>query len=89
MLGRLVQIYFVIGGLALVSAGIALWSTVGGLGKRWEQDVNRSSAGVNKVARLPWPSNPYLGLTLRPAAGIWAIVVGVVLVGSVLQAAVH
>jgi hypothetical protein len=89
MPGRILQIYFVIGGLVLVSAGIALLVNFRGLGKRWEQDVNRSSAGVNKFARLPWPSNPYLGPVLRPAAGTFAIVVGVVLVGSVLLGAVH
>lgn len=83
------QAYFVVAGLTLLSAGIAVVVDFRGLGKRWEHDVNGYSAAVSKVARLPWPTNPYLGQTLRPVAGIFAIVLGIVMVGSVLLGAIH
>jgi len=83
------QAFFVVAGLALLSAGVAILADFRGLGKRWEQDVNQRSADVDKVARLPWPANPYLGPTLRPAAGIFAVVVGMVMVGGVVLGAVH
>jgi hypothetical protein len=51
--------------------------------------MNQHSAEVSKVARLPGQANPYLGRTLRPTAGIFAIVLGIVIVGAVVLGAVH
>ena len=84
-----VQTYFVVFGLALLGVGVAVLIDFRGLGKRWEEGVNQNSASVNKVARMPWPPNPYLGPVLRPAAGIFAIVLGTVSVLSVLAGGIR
>ena len=83
------EIYFGVVGVVLACTGIALLVNFRGLARRWESQVNALSAEVNRLARLPWPANPYVGPTFRPAAGIFAVLLGGVLVGLVLIGAIR
>jgi hypothetical protein len=74
------HIYFIVGGLALVCIGIALLTDFRGFGKVWDEGLNRQAAYIGKLARFPWPHNPYLGPTYRPAVGVFALVVGATVV---------
>jgi len=74
------HIYFVVGGLVLVCIGIALLTDFRGFGKVWDEGLNRHAAYMGKLARFPWPHNPNLGPTFRPAVGVFAIVVGAAIV---------
>jgi hypothetical protein len=69
--------------------GIALLANFRGLGKVWDEGMNRNSAYVNKLLHLPWPPNPYLGPTFRPVVGVFATVVGLAIVASVLFGAMR
>ncbi len=89
MPGWLVQVYFVVFGLASACAGVALLIDLRGFGKHWEDDLNRHAADVGKLARLPWPANPYLGPTYRPVAGIFAMLLGLAMVAAVLFGAIR
>ena len=70
------HIYFVVGGLVMVGLGIALLVDFRGFGRVWDEGLNRNAAYMGKLARFPWPHNPSLGPTLRPAVGVFAIVLG-------------
>jgi hypothetical protein len=84
-----VGLLFIVIGLALVATGIAVVVDFREIGSRWEKGVHQSSAAVTKIARLSWPSNPYLGATFRPVVAIFFIVVGTILTGSVLLGAIR
>jgi hypothetical protein len=73
------HIYFVLSGLVLVCLGVALLTDFMGFGKTWDDGMNAHSAYVGKLVRSPWPHNPSLGPTFRPAVGIFAVIVGSVL----------
>lgn len=83
------QVYFVVFGLISSCAGIALLVNFRGLGKQWEDGVNRNSEYVGKLLHLPWPQNPYEGPALRPVAGVFATLLGLAMVGAVLFGAMR
>jgi hypothetical protein len=72
--------YFVVIGLALLVASIAVLIDFRGLGKRWEEDVYAHSKEVVRLSRGPWMANPAMGRVWRPFAAIFGIVVSIVLV---------
>jgi hypothetical protein len=84
-----IAIYFLVGGLVLGCSGIAVLVNFRGLARHWENQVKTLSAEVNRLAKLPWPPNPYLGPTLRPAAGIFALLLGGFMVVMALIGAIH
>ena len=55
------EIYFGVVGVVLATTGIALLVNFRGLARHWESQVNALSAEVNRLARLPWPANPFVG----------------------------
>jgi hypothetical protein len=83
------QVYFVVAGLIACCLGIAVLTNFRGLGKQWDDGVNRNSAYVNKLLHLPWPPNPSAGPTFRPVAGVFMTVVGLALVAAVLFGAMR
>jgi len=83
------QVYFVVGGLITCCVGIAVLTNFGGLGKQWDDGVNRNSAYVNKLLHLPWAPNPFVGPTFRPVVGIFMTVVGLGMVAAVLFGAMR
>jgi hypothetical protein len=78
------QIYFGVGGLVTCCVGIALLINFRGLGKQWDEGMNRNSAYANRLLHLPWLPNPYLGPTFRPVVGVFATVLGLAKVAAVL-----
>jgi len=74
------RVYFVVGGLALLVASIALLIDFRDLGRRWEEDVYAHSKEVIKLARVQWEANPATGRVWRPYAAIFGIVVSIVLI---------
>jgi hypothetical protein len=83
------QGYFVVGGFITCCLGIALLVNFRGLGKQWDDGMNRNSAYVNKVLHLPWPPNPHSGPTFRPFVGVFAIALGLAIVTAVLLGAMR
>jgi hypothetical protein len=82
-----IQVYFVFFGLISTGIGVALLINFRGLGKEWEDGVNRNSEYVGKVLHLPWPHNPYEGAAWRPFAGVFATLLGLAMLGAVLSGA--
>lgn len=78
--GSVLHLYFVLGGLIAACLGIALIVDFKGLGKVWEEGVNRNSAYINKLARLPWPPNPATGRVYRKYAGGLGVLIGTVMI---------
>lgn len=74
------RVYFVVVGLALLAASVAVLINFRGLGTRWEEDVFAHSKEVLRLTRMPWPANPMEGRVWRPYGAIFGIVVGLVLV---------
>lgn len=72
--------YFVVIGLALLVASIAVLIDFRGLGKRWEEDVYAHSKEVVRLSRAPWMANPAMGRVWRPFAAVFGIVLSIVLV---------
>ena len=74
------RIYFVVAGLALLAASIALLTDFRGLGRRWDDDVYAHSKEVIRLTRVPWSANPMTGSVLRPYSAIFGIVLSIVLI---------
>jgi hypothetical protein len=68
------EIYFLVFGPVAAAIGVALLLDFKGLGRRWEEELNRSSAHVARA--FGWPPNRYYGPTLRPFAGVFFVVMG-------------
>jgi hypothetical protein len=77
------RVYFVVVGVALLGASIAVLIDFRGLGRRWDEDVFAHSKEVIKLTRAPWMANPAGGRVWRPFAAIFGILVsiGLILVG--------
>jgi hypothetical protein len=60
-------IYFLVFGPVAAAMGVALLLDVKGLGRRWENEVNRNSAHVGRL--FGWLPNRYIGPAWRPVAG--------------------
>jgi hypothetical protein len=45
--------------------------------------MNQDSEYVGKLLHLPWPQNPYEGRASPPFAGVFATLIGLVMVGAV------
>jgi len=72
--------YFVVIGLALLVASIAVLIDFRELGKRWEEDVYAHSKEVVKLTRVPWTANPVTGKVWRPYAAMFGIVLSIALI---------
>jgi hypothetical protein len=83
------RFYFLVTGPALAVIGLGVLIDFHGLGKQFEEGMNRNSAYINKVARLPWPPNPSLGPVYRPWAGGFGIVLGLALAVAALSGAIR
>ncbi|HEV2415620.1 MAG TPA: hypothetical protein VGX27_12505 [Candidatus Dormibacteraeota bacterium] len=81
--------YFLVAGLVLACSGLAVLINFRGLARHWENRVNELSAQVNRIAHLPWPPNPYLGPTFRPAAGVFALLLGAAMATLALTGAIR
>ncbi len=79
------EIYFLVFGPVAAAKGVALLLDFKGLGRRWEDEANRSSARVGRT--FGWPPNRYLGRTWRPVAGVFFVVLGLSLVILVVTGA--
>jgi hypothetical protein len=84
-----IQVYFVVFGSISSCAGVALLLNFRGLGKQWEDGLNRDSDYVGKVLHLPWPQNPYEGRAWRPFVGVFATVLGLAMLGAALFGAMR
>jgi hypothetical protein len=80
-------IYFLVFGPLAAGMGVALLLDVKGLGRRWEDEVNRSSAHVGRV--FGWPPNRYIGPTWRPFAGVLFLLLGAATVILVVAGAIR
>ena len=80
-------IYFLVFGPLAAAMGVALLLDFKGLGRRWENEVNRSSAHVGRV--FGWPPNRYVGATWRPVSGVLFLMVGVMMVIGVVTGAIR
>lgn len=74
------RVYFVVAGLGLLAASVAVLINFRGFGTRSEEDVYAHSKEVNRLARLPWATNPMTGKAWRPYAAIFGAVIGIGLV---------
>jgi len=83
------RMYFLVAGLVLASSGVALLINFRGLARHWANRVNQLSAEVNRIAHLPWPPNPHVGPTFRPAAGIFALLLGFAMATLALTGAIR
>jgi hypothetical protein len=84
-----IQVYFVVFGLISTCIGVALLTDFRGLGKEWEDGLNRNSEYVGKLLHLPWPQNPYEGRAWRPFVGVFATLLGLAMLGAVLSGAMR
>ncbi len=80
-------IYFLVFGPLAAAMGVALLLDVKGLGRRWETELNRSSALLGRV--FGWPPDPYSGHDWRPFAGVLFLLVGAAMVILVLAGAIR
>ena len=75
-------IYFLVVGPVVACLGVALLVDFKGLGRRWENELNRSAGNVAKI--FGWQPNRYWGSTYRPFAGGIFVFVGVALLMAVV-----
>jgi hypothetical protein len=83
------QVCFVVFGLISCVRVLRCSPTFAAWASKWEDGVNRNSEYVDKLLHLPWPQNPYEGPTWRPAAGVFATLLGLAMVGAVLFGAMR
>lgn len=81
------EIYFLVFGPVAAAMGVVLLLDFKGLGQRWEDEVNSTSARVGRT--FGWPPNRYLGPTWRPVAGVFFFGLGATLVILVVAGTVH
>jgi hypothetical protein len=74
------RVYFVVSGLGLLAASIALLIDFRGIGIRWDGDVYAHSKEVNRLTHMPWSAKPATGRVWRPYGAIFGIVVSIVLI---------
>jgi hypothetical protein len=80
-------IYFLVFGPLLATGGIALLFDFKGLGRRWEDELNRNAAYVGRV--FGRPPNRYFGPTYRPFAGVSALLLGLAMFIGVVTGVIH
>lgn len=80
-------VYFGLFGPLAVCIGVALLVDFKGMGSRWENEVNRSSASVGRV--FGWPPNRYVGRTYRPVVAVFFVLLGVAMLIGVLTGAIR
>jgi hypothetical protein len=83
------EIWFLVFGTALLCTGAALLTDFRGWGRHWEDRLNARNAYVGKIldrARMP---RPYVGPVWRPAAGVFAVALGLAMIAAVLSGAMR
>ena len=83
------QVWFMVLGPALFCTGVALLTNFRGWGKQWEDRLNARNRYVGRLLDQAWPRNPYVGPVWRPAAGVFAIVVGLAMMAAVISGALR
>jgi hypothetical protein len=74
------RIYFVVGGLVMVTLSSARLINFHGFGSMWESRLYTQTTEFIKSTRLPWVANPAQGRVARPFVGVFGLALGVVLI---------
>lgn len=82
-----IRAYFIVFGCLSFCIGIVLFTNLRGLGKRWENEINKSNARVARA--FGWLPNRYVGRTWRPFAASVFTVLGIVVLGLATTGAIH